>query len=122
MSEVDNIIIEYDNQITDIDIQYINEIDNIIVSVGDAAQSVFSVNSLTGNVNLTSYGTLSSGTSSAGIYFHTFTHSLNYENPIVFLYNPGNQLVFSDVEIIDSNNVTIKAAIDLSGYKVVVQR
>jgi hypothetical protein len=40
----------------------------------------------------------------------------------VFLYNPGNQLVFSDVEIIDSNNVTIKAAIDLSGYKVVVQR
>ena len=56
------------------------------------------------------------------IYFHTFTHSLNYENPIVFLYNPGNQLVFSDVEIIDSNNVTIKAAIDLSGYKVVVQR
>jgi hypothetical protein len=111
MSEVDNIVIEY-----------INEIDNIVVSVGADVQSVFSVNTLTGNVNLTSYGTLSSGTASGGIYTHTFTHSLNYDNPIVFLYNTYNQLVFSDVEIIDANNVTIKAAIDLSGYKVVVQR
>lgn len=122
MSEVDNIVIEYDNQITDIEIEYINEVTDLVLTIGADAQSVFTVNSLTGNVNLTSLGTLSAGTNVGGVYSHNYNHSLDYNYPVVSVYNSSNQLVISDVEIVDSNNVTIKSAIDLSGYKVVVQR
>lgn len=122
MTEVDNILIEYENQITDIDIEYINDVTDIVITLGADIQSVFSVNSLTGHVVLTAEGSLTSVSASAGIYSYTFTHGLNYSYPIVTIYNTSNQTVIADVEITDSNSVTIKSVVDLSGYRVVAQR
>jgi hypothetical protein len=122
MSEIDNIVIEYDNEITNIDIEYITDITDIVLSVGADVQSVFSINGLTGNVILTYSETLGSGTVSQGVYSYNVSHSLNASDVIVSLYNTSNRLVFSEIEIVDNNNVTIKSLIDLSGYKVVVQK
>lgn len=122
MTEVDNIVIEYDNQITDIDIEYVNQITDIVITTGADVQSVFSVNTLTGAVNLTASEELGSVSPTDGIYTYSYTHNLDYLYPIVSIYNTSNQQVFTDIEISDSNSVTIKSVIDLSGYRVVVQR
>jgi len=120
--DVSAIQLSYSPEITDIAIDYVNEITNIRLDIGEAVQSVYSVNNLTGTINLTYSQTLGSSTASAGAYLNSVSHNLDYLLPIVSIYNQDNQLVFSNVSITDSNNVTIKSAIDLSGYKVVVQR
>lgn len=122
MADVDNIVINYDNQVTDISVDYVNEITNIQLDIGNSVQSVYSVNNLTGTINLTYSQTLGASTASGGVYLNSINHNLDYSLPIVSLYNQDNQLVSSNVSITDSNNVTIKSAVDLSGYKVVVQR
>jgi hypothetical protein len=61
-------------------------------------------------------------TSSGGIYSYTFNHNLDYAYPIISIYDNSSNLVFADALIVNSNNVTIKSAIDISGYRVVVQR
>lgn len=121
-NEIDNINIEYSNSIDSIDVQYTNEIETIVLSLGADAQSVFSINGLTGNITLTASATLPSISASVGIYSYTINHNLNYSTPIVSLYNTSNSLVISDVELLNANNVKIKSVIDLSGYKVVIQR
>lgn len=121
-NEIDNIVINYDNTIDSIDIEYTNEIDTIVLSLGADAQSVFSVNGLTGNITLTASATLPSVSASLGIYSYTINHNLQYNTPIISLYNLNNSLVISDLEVLNANNVKIKSAIDLNGYKVVVQR
>lgn len=120
--DVSAIQLSYSPEITDIAIDYVNEITNIRLDIGEAVQSVYSVNNLTGTINLTYSQTLGASTASGGVYLNNVSHNLDYSLPIVFLYNQSNQLVFSNVSITDSNNVTIKSAIDISGYKVVVQR
>lgn len=120
--DVSAIQLSYSPEITDIAIDYVNEITNIRLDIGEAVQSVYSVNNLTGTINLTYSQTLGASTASAGVYSNNVNHNLDYSLPIVSLYNQDNQLVFANVSITDSNNVTIKSAIDLSGYKVVVQR
>ena len=122
MSEIENIVIQYENAVEAINVEYTNEIDTIVLTLGADAQSVFSVNGLAGNVNLTDTQTLSSISSSAGLYSYTVNHNLGYNPPIVSLYDTNNKLVFSDVEVLNSNSVRIKSVIDLNGYKVVIQR
>lgn len=122
MSDIDNITINYSNSIDAIDVEYTNEIDTIILSLGADAQSVFSVNGLTGNITLTASATLPSVSASLGIYSYTINHNLQYSTPIISLYNLNNSLVISDLEVLNANSVKIKSVIDLNGYKVVVQR
>lgn len=121
-NEIDNIIIQYDNAIEAINVEYVNEIDNIILTLGADTQSVFSVNNLTGNVILTASVTLSLISPVSGIYSYTFNHNLGTSIPNVSIYNLENKLVIADIEVIDSNSVTINSVIDLEGYKVVVQK
>lgn len=120
--DVSVIQLSYSPEITDISIDYVNEITNIELNVGAAVQSIYSVNGLYGEINLTATGTISSTTASSGIYIHTFTHNLGHAYPVVSVYNSDGEMVFANVVILDSNNVTIKSAIDLTGYRVVVQR
>jgi len=122
MSDIDNITINYSNSIDAIDIEYTNEIDTIVLSLGADAQSVFSVNGLTGNVVLTASATLPSVSASLGIYSYTINHNLQQSTPIISLYNLNNNLVISDLEVLNANSVKIKSVIDLNGYKVVVQK
>jgi hypothetical protein len=122
MSDIDNITINYSNSIDAIDVEYTNEIDTIVLSLGADAQSVFSVNGLTGNITLTASATLPSVSASLGIYSYTINHNLQYDTPIISLYNLNNSLVISDLEVLNANSVKIKSVIDLNGYKVVVQR
>ena len=121
-NEIDNIIINYDNSIDAIDVEYTNEIDTIVLSLGADAQSVFSINGLTGNITLTASATLPSVSASLGIYSYTINHNLEHSTPIIFLYNLNNSVVISDLEVLNANSVKIKSVIDLNGYKVVIQR
>lgn len=120
--DVTNISINYENNIDSIDVEYVNEITNIVLALGAEAQSVFTVNNLTGYVTLTASATLPSVSASLGQYIYTVNHSLNYPQPIVALYNTSNEVVLANVELVNSNSVKIKSVVDLSGYKVVMQR
>ena len=120
--DVSSIQLSYSPEITDISVDYVNEITNIQLNVGQGVQSVYSVNNLTGTINLTYSQTLGSSTASSGVYLNTVNHNLDYSLPITSLYNQNNELVFASVVVQNSNNVTIKSAVDLSGYKVVIQR
>lgn len=122
MSDIDNIIIEYDNAIQSIGVEYVNEIDNITITLGADVQSVYSVNNLTGNVTLTYDTTLSNVSASVGVYSYTINHNLNYSTPIVAVYNNNNEMVMADIQVLNSNSVKIKSVINLIGYKVVIQR
>lgn len=122
MSEIDNIIIEYNNVIQSIGIEYTNDINNIILSLGADVQSVYSVNNLTGHITLSASTTLPSVSASLGIYSYSFNHNLNYLFPVVSLYDTNNKIVMADVESVNSNSVTIKSVINLYEYKVVAQR
>lgn len=120
--QVTDISVSYENELTDISINYENEITDIVLAIGGDVQSIYSVNGLTGTVALTAATTIDSMSSSGGIYSYTFTHNLDYGYPIISIYDNSSNLVFSDAIIVDSNNVTIKSALDISGYRVVVQR
>lgn len=127
MSEIDNISITYPNVIDNIDIDYISSIDNITLTLGTAFSSggggdVSSVNGLIGEVRLTAIDTLETLFSYGGLYFYTFIHNLNYQNPIINIFDLTNSLVYADISVIDENYVSITSNIDLTGYKVVAQR
>lgn len=120
--DVNNISINYENTIDSIDVEYVNEITDIVLALGSGVQTVFSVNNLTGDINLTASALLPSISASAGIYTYTVNHNLGYLLPLVGVYNINNELVFSDIEALNTNSVKIKSVIDLNGYKVVIQR
>jgi hypothetical protein len=122
-STVDGII--YSSPVDDINIEYDSEVDNITLNLSSAivtGAAVTSVNSLTDSVILTASGQLNLTTASNNYYNHFFYHNLNYQSVIVHVFNPNNELVFADIINEDSNYVNIRAAIDLTGYKVVAQR
>lgn len=121
-NEVTDISVSYGNQLTDISIEYENQITDIVLAIGGNVQSVYSVNGLVGTVALTATSQITSMSASGGIYSFNFAHNLGYAYPIVSIYSASNSLVFADVVIVDSNNVTIKSALNISGYRVVVQR
>jgi hypothetical protein len=125
MSEIDNIVIDFADSIENISIDYSSQVDAITLNLSSAivtGAAVTSVNSLTDSVILTAEAELSLTTSSNGYYNHFFNHNLNYQNVVVSVYNPNNQLVFTDIISEDQNYVNIRAAIDLTGYKAVAQR
>lgn len=118
---ITDISISYDNRISAIDIDYTNEITDIVLSLGNDIQSVYSVNNLTGYITLSASSTLPVVTASQGIYSYQFNHNLNSYIPSITLFNTNNQIVFADIEVLNSNSVTIKALVDLFEYKVVAQ-
>lgn len=122
MSEFDRIALEYINSVDSIDVDYSQPITNIEITIGQNVQTVYSVNGLYGDVNLTASAELQLTSSSVGYYNHTFTHNLNYQNVIVSVFSPSNQLVMVDIFNEDPDYVNIRAAIDLTGYKAVAQR
>lgn len=122
MAEIDNITVDFTNSIDNITVDYTNTISTIELVVGQYVQNITSVNGLVGVVTLTASTTLSSPTSSGGFYSFNFNHDLQYAHPAVVIYDNNNELVFADVFSVDSNNVTINAMIDISGYKAVAQR
>lgn len=126
MSEIDNISITYSESVENIDINYLSTIDNITLSIGSAISTgggdVSSVNGLIGEVKLTASATLETLFSFGSLYFYTFIHNLNYEYPIINVFDTTNSLVYSDVSVIDENYVSITSNIDITGYKVVAQR
>lgn len=122
MSEFDRIALEYINSVDSIDVDYSQPITNIEITIGQNVQTVYSVNGLYGDVNLTASAELQLTSSSVGYYNHTFTHNLNYQNVIVSVFSPSNQLVVADIFNEDPDYVNIRAAIDLTGYKAVAQR
>ena len=122
MSEFDRIALEYINSVDSIDVDYSQPITNIEITIGQNVQTVYSVNGLYGDVNLTASAELQLTSSSVGYYNHTFTHNLNYQNVIVSVFSPSNQLVVADIFNEDPDYVNIRAAIDLTGYRAVAQR
>jgi hypothetical protein len=122
MSEFDRIALEYINSVDSIDIDYSEPITNIVITIGQNVQTVYSVNSLYGDINLTASAALTLTSSSAGYYNHRFTHNLNYQNVIVSVFNPSNQVVMADILNEDPNYVNIRAVVNLTGYKAVAQR
>lgn len=122
MSDFDRITLEYINSVDSINVDYSNAITNIEISIGQNVQTVYSVNGLYGDINLTASSVLTLTSTSAGYYNHTFTHNLNNQNVIVSLFDTNNQLVFADVFNNHANYVNIRSAIDLTGYKAVAQR
>ena len=125
MSDIDNISITYSDAVDNIDIDYQSIVDTIQLNLSSAivtGAAVTSVNSLTDSVILTASGQLTLTSASLGYYNHFFYHNLNYQNVIVNVFNPSNQLVFADIINASANYVNIRAAIDLTGYKVVAQR
>jgi hypothetical protein len=122
---IDDVGINYINTIEDIDINYQSSIDNITLNLSSAivtGAAVTSVNELRDAVVLTASAQLSLTSSSAGIYNHIFNHNLNYLYVSVNIFDTNNYLVLADVLNEDPNYVNIRAAVDLSGYKVVAQR
>lgn len=119
---ITNIAINYENNINDINVEYINEIENIILTLGQDSQTIFSVNNLFGDVNLTTFEVISSVSASSGIYSYTINHNLDYSPPIIAIYDINNESVFADVKVLNSNSVKINSVVDLNGYKVVIQR
>jgi len=122
MSEIDNIVIDFNNTVDSISVEYSETINTIELALGQYVQNVSSVNGLLGVVNLTASAILSSPTSSGGFYSYSFDHNLSYLYPVVMIYNLENNVVFADISAIDENSVTINSMIDISGYKVVAQR
>lgn len=121
-NEIDNITIEYVNLIDDVNLSYDTTITNIELAVGGFSQNVVSVNGMFGNINLTASATLDSVSSSGGIYTYIINHNLGYDYIITNIYDTSNNLVFGDVQVLDSASVTISSAVDLLGYKVVMQK
>ena len=122
MSEFDRIALEYINSVDSIDIDYSEPITNIVITIGQNVQTVYSVNGLYGDVNLTASAELTVTSSSVGVYSHTFTHNLNYRNVIVSIFDQQNRLVHADIFNESPNYVNIRSAINLTGYKAVAQR
>lgn len=121
-NEIDNIQVEYINQVDNVLLEYDTTITNIELAVGGFSQNVVSVNGLFGNVRLTASATLGPVTPSAGIYSYPVTHDLRYTQVLTSLYDTNNNLVFGEVRILDSASVTINSLVDLTDYKVVIQR
>jgi hypothetical protein len=125
IDEIDNISISVLDPIDNINIDYSSQIESIELNIGSGfatGSQVSSVNTLIDDVVLTASAELSLTTASNGYYNHIFVHNLNYQNVIVNVFTPTNELVFADILNEDSNYVNIRAAIDLTGYKAVAQR
>jgi hypothetical protein len=125
MSGIDNITINFDDAINNIEIDYLSTINNIQLTVGESiysgAPNVTTVNGMTGDIRLTASTTLTDPLIDEGVYVHNFEHNLNSESLIISVYDITSSQVIPDVVLVDSNNVTINAAIDLTGYKAVAQ-
>lgn len=121
-NEIDNITIQYDNAVDGINLTYDTTITNIELALGGFSQNVVSVNGMFGNINLTASATLGSVSPVSGIYTYIVNHNIGYDYVLTDIYDTSNNLVFGDVQVLNSASVTISSAVDLAGYKVIIQR
>ena len=119
---VQAITIDYSNALTNISIEETSRQVEVIELESGFNNLVYSVNGLQEAVVLTYSASMASVSSSSGVYTYTINHNLNYAYPIASVYNTSNELVFPDIELVNSNSIRIKSLVDLSSYKVVVQR
>lgn len=121
-NSVDTIAVEYSNSPSVITIQETTRDIEVIELESGFNNLVYSVNDLQGVVVLTYSASLGSVTPVSGIYTYTASHNLNYAYPITSVYNTSSELVFPEIELVNSNVVRIKSLVDLNSYRVVVQR
>lgn len=122
INQIDNIDISFENSIDNISVSYSPEITNIQYDAGYLAQNVYSVNGDLGVVTLTYTETLGAVSSSAGYYQYSVNHQLGSNNIVSSVYDDENQVIIPDVIIIDENNVLFKSILDMNGYRVVIQK
>ena len=125
-------VLTLDSTVTSINIDVVNDIDTVTVFEANPAittieieknyHPVLEVDGLVGIITLSYRETLPTVTASSGIYSYTVNHDLDEELVSVMLYNSSNELVIPEFTIVDSNNVQIESLINISNYKVVVQR
>jgi len=122
ISPLDEISIGYDDQVTSITVtEVMPQIQVINVDAGEATL-IYSVNDLIGSVNLTYKEVLSYVQQQGGIYTYQVSHNLNYDTPMVMVYNNENDVVVTEVEIVDNNTINVISTGNLNGFRVVVQR
>lgn len=121
-NSVDTIAVEYSNSPSVITIQETTRDIEVIELESGFNNLVYSVNDLQGVVALTYSASLGSVTPVSGVYTYTASHNLNYAYPITSVYNTSSELVFPEIELVNSNVVLIKSLVDLNSYRVVVQR
>lgn len=121
-SGVQAITVDFNTTPTNITIQEISRDIEIIEVESSFSNLVYSVNDLQGVISLTHSASLGSATPVSGLYTYTASHNLNYQYPLVMVYNNNGQLVAPEIELVDSNVIRIKSLVDLNSYRVVVQR
>lgn len=119
---VQAITVEYSNAPTNITIQETSRQVELIELESGFNNLVYSVNDLQGAVALTYSASLGSVSPVSGVYTYTASHNLNYAYPIASVYNTSSQLVYPEIELVNSNVIRIKSLVDLNSYRVVVQR
>ena len=123
ISDVDTIAIDYSNAITSIVLEEVSPaVRSIEIMPGAGLSPVNYVNNLIGNVVLTYTALLTYVNQSGGIYTYPINHNLNYEYPIVMVYNSSNELVDVSILTLDEDNLNLQSTSNMNGYRVVVQR
>lgn len=122
MTDFDRVALEYINSVDSINVDYSDPITNIEITIGQNVQTVFSVNGLYGEINLTASTVLTTSSNASGVFFYNFEHNLAYLYPIINIYDNENSLVYSNIFVVDENHATITSNIDITGYKAVAQR
>ena len=125
-------VVSLDSTVSSINIDVLTDIDTVtvfeanpaitVVEVEKNFQPVLSVDGLVGIIVLSYRETLPTVTASGGVYSYTVNHDLDEELVSVMLYNSSDQLIIPEYTTIDSNNIKIDSLINISKYKVVVQR
>lgn len=118
---IDTISLNYENLVTSMTVtEVMPQIQ--VIQVDADADAIESVNDLIGVVKLTYKQSLTYVGQSNGIYTYSVTHNLDYDAPMVMVYNDENDVVVTEIEVVDNNTVNIVSTSNLNGFKVVVQR
>lgn len=121
VDSVDTIALNYDNQVTALTVtEIIPQIQ--VIQVDANADLIESVNDMIGVVRLTYKESLSYVGQVNGIYTYTVQHNLDYDAPMVMVYNDENDIVITEIEVVDNNSIRLISTSNMSGFKVVVQR
>jgi len=118
---IDQISVDMSDPVTQIELSDIST--NIqVVEISTSFSAVESVNQLSGDITLTYVEVLTYVSPSGGIYTYTINHNLNYETPIVMVYNTDNESVIVDHDVIDTNTIEVRSLSNMNNFRVVVQR
>jgi hypothetical protein len=121
VDDIDQISVNYDSAIDNITVtEVIPQIQVIQVDAGDQ-NLVYSVNDRIGSVKLTYTQTLTYVSPSSGVYTYQIPHNLGNETPVAMVYNNENDIVVTEIEVVDTNTINVVSMSNLNGFRVVVQ-